>query len=75
MHKSSPLFRRPCYFTTTIHSISALVIITLTDATPQELSGGTYQTGPAPLVAVKDGIKDVLFDLEFIYSEVNADER
>lgn len=45
------------------------------DATPQELSGGTYQTGPAPLVAIKDGTKDIQYDLEFIYSEVNADEN
>lgn len=45
------------------------------DATPQELSGGTYQTGPAPVVAVKDGTKNIQYDLEFIYSEVNADEN
>jgi hypothetical protein len=45
------------------------------DATPQERSEGIYQTGPAPLVAIKDGVKDVQYDLEFIYSEVNADEN
>jgi len=45
------------------------------DATPQETSEGLYQTGPAPLIAIKEGTKDVNYDLEFIYAEVNADEN
>eukprot|EP01120_Amphizonella_sp_Union-15-10_P008073 TRINITY_DN2829_c0_g1_i1.p1 TRINITY_DN2829_c0_g1~~TRINITY_DN2829_c0_g1_i1.p1 ORF type:complete len:841 (+),score=212.43 TRINITY_DN2829_c0_g1_i1:2-2524(+) len=43
------------------------------DATPQEESEGIYQTGPAPLIAVKNGDKEVNYDLEFVYAEVNAD--
>jgi len=45
------------------------------DSTPQEKSGKKYQLGPVPLQAVKNGIKDIPFDLEFVYAEVNADER
>jgi transglutaminase 1 len=45
------------------------------DATPQERSGGKYQMGPVPLVAVKNGESGINYDLEFVYSEVNADEK
>jgi len=45
------------------------------DATPQEESDGTYQTGPAPLIAIKEGEDNISYDLEFIYSEINADEH
>lgn len=41
----------------------------------KETSGGYYQTGPVPVIAVKEGEKDINYDLEFVYSEVNADER
>lgn len=45
------------------------------DATPQEKSNKKYQLGPVPLTAVKNGLKDIPYDLEFVYSEVNADEK
>jgi len=45
------------------------------DATPQELSDKLYQTDPCPLVSIKNGEKGVNYDLEFIFSEVNADIR
>lgn len=31
--------------------------------------------GPVPIIAVKQGEKDIKYDLEFVYSEVNADEK
>ncbi|XP_063816474.1 protein-glutamine gamma-glutamyltransferase 5-like [Pseudophryne corroboree] len=43
------------------------------DATPQELSGGTYCCGPAPVKAVKEGDVDVDYDVGFVYAEVNGD--
>jgi len=43
------------------------------DATPQETSDGVYQCGPCPLSAIKNGEKNIKYDLEFIYSEVSAD--
>mmetsp|Transcript_13963 Transcript_13963/g.15429 ORF Transcript_13963/g.15429 Transcript_13963/m.15429 type:complete len:575 (+) Transcript_13963:1-1725(+) len=45
------------------------------DSTPQELSGGIYQTGPCPVSAIKAGSKSkaIKYDLDFIYAEVNAD--
>jgi len=43
------------------------------DATPQERSEGIYKTGPCPLVGIKEGDKNVKYDSEFIYAEVNAD--
>ncbi|XP_065660168.1 hemocyte protein-glutamine gamma-glutamyltransferase isoform X2 [Hydra vulgaris] len=42
------------------------------DATPQEVNGGINQTGPAPLVAIKEGIMDIKYDVPFVFSEVNA---
>ncbi|XP_067324417.1 LOW QUALITY PROTEIN: protein-glutamine gamma-glutamyltransferase E-like [Anolis sagrei] len=44
------------------------------DATPQELSYGIYQCGPASQVAIKEGDVDLGYDGPFIFSEVNADE-
>ncbi|KAL5280423.1 F13A1 family protein [Megaselia abdita] len=43
------------------------------DSTPQEVSNGMYQCGPASVKAVKRG--DVLrpYDCQFLFSEVNAD--
>ncbi|OCT62788.1 protein-glutamine gamma-glutamyltransferase 5 [Xenopus laevis] len=43
------------------------------DATPQEISGGTYCCGPAPVKAVKEGDLDVNYDVPFVYAEVNGD--
>ncbi|XP_055590398.1 annulin-like [Uranotaenia lowii] len=44
------------------------------DATPQELSDGMYKLGPAPVKAVKRGEVNVLYDCDFVFAEVNADE-
>ncbi|XP_058452174.1 annulin isoform X3 [Malaya genurostris] len=44
------------------------------DATPQEMSDGMYKLGPAPVKAVKRGEVNVLYDCDFVYAEVNADE-
>uniref|UniRef100_A0A8C4XBR9 protein-glutamine gamma-glutamyltransferase n=1 Tax=Erpetoichthys calabaricus TaxID=27687 RepID=A0A8C4XBR9_ERPCA len=43
------------------------------DATPQELSEGNYQCGPAPLKAIKNGDIHLVYDTKFVLSEVNAD--
>lgn len=43
------------------------------DATPQELSSGVYQCGPAPVAAIKKGEIGRPFDAPFIFAEVNAD--
>ncbi|XP_053309883.1 protein-glutamine gamma-glutamyltransferase 5-like [Spea bombifrons] len=43
------------------------------DATPQEISGGTYCCGPAPVKAVKEGDVDVDYDVPFVFAEVNGD--
>ncbi|XP_068119188.1 protein-glutamine gamma-glutamyltransferase 5-like isoform X2 [Hyperolius riggenbachi] len=43
------------------------------DSTPQEISGGTFCCGPAPLKAVKEGDMDVDFDVPFVFAEVNGD--
>ncbi len=50
-------------------------LLSKTDATPQEKSGGKYQLGPVPIAAVKQGLRDINYDIEFVYSEVNADEK
>ncbi|XP_067651179.1 annulin-like [Haliotis asinina] len=44
------------------------------DATPQERSDGVFVCGPAPVVAVKEGLIDVGDDTCFVYAEVNADK-
>ncbi|XP_018414793.1 PREDICTED: protein-glutamine gamma-glutamyltransferase 5-like isoform X1 [Nanorana parkeri] len=43
------------------------------DATPQEISGGTYCCGPAPVKAIKEGDMDVDYDIPFVFAEVNGD--
>jgi len=43
------------------------------DATPQEISMGMYQLGPASLEAIKQGKVGYAYDVGFVYSEVNAD--
>ncbi|XP_040186531.1 protein-glutamine gamma-glutamyltransferase 5-like isoform X2 [Rana temporaria] len=43
------------------------------DATPQEISGGTYCCGPAPVKAIKEGDIDVDYDIPFVFAEVNGD--
>ena len=44
------------------------------DATPQEESGGKYQTGPSPVVAVKRG-QSIGFDTDFVIAEVRERDR
>ncbi|XP_074644960.1 protein-glutamine gamma-glutamyltransferase 4-like [Tubulanus polymorphus] len=44
------------------------------DATPQELSEGVMQCGPAPLTAIKQGDVYVGYDTKFIFAEVNGDK-
>ncbi|XP_078483974.1 protein-glutamine gamma-glutamyltransferase K isoform X1 [Ciona intestinalis] len=43
------------------------------DATPQEISLGLYQTGPAPLTAIKNGEVYLGFETAFVFAEVNSD--
>ncbi|XP_070693405.1 transglutaminase 5, like [Pempheris klunzingeri] len=43
------------------------------DPTPQERSGGVFCCGPAPVKAIKDRRIDLLYDIPFVYAEVNAD--
>ncbi|XP_073539963.1 protein-glutamine gamma-glutamyltransferase 5-like [Phyllobates terribilis] len=43
------------------------------DPTPQEISGGTYCCGPAPVKAIKEGDVDVDYDVAFVFTEVNGD--
>jgi len=42
------------------------------DATPQEMSGGLMQMGPAPLISVKNFDDSAPFDTPFVISEVSA---
>nr|XP_039256982.1 protein-glutamine gamma-glutamyltransferase 4-like isoform X2 [Styela clava] len=43
------------------------------DATPQEISLGLYQTGPAPLTAIKKGEVYLGYETPFVFAEVNSD--
>ncbi|XP_055955664.1 hemocyte protein-glutamine gamma-glutamyltransferase isoform X2 [Patella vulgata] len=43
------------------------------DSTPQETSDGVFCCGPASLVAVKRGELGLLYDVPFVFAEVNAD--
>ncbi|XP_071351172.1 transglutaminase 5, like [Trachinotus anak] len=43
------------------------------DPTPQERSGGVFCCGPASVKAIKDQRIDLLYDIPFVYAEVNAD--
>ncbi|PKU33182.1 protein-glutamine hypothetical protein [Limosa lapponica baueri] len=44
------------------------------DSTPQEQSQGTFQCGPCPLKAIRDGDVYLPYDSKFVYAEVNADK-
>ncbi|KTG36694.1 hypothetical protein cypCar_00009618 [Cyprinus carpio] len=43
------------------------------DATPQELSQGSYRCGPTPVSAVRNGQVNLKFDTPFVFAEVNSD--
>nr|XP_019952098.1 PREDICTED: protein-glutamine gamma-glutamyltransferase 5-like [Paralichthys olivaceus] len=43
------------------------------DPTPQQRSGGVFCCGPSPVKAIKDRRMDLLYDIPFVYAEVNAD--
>ncbi|XP_035634458.1 transglutaminase 5, like isoform X1 [Oncorhynchus keta] len=43
------------------------------DPTPQERSGGIFCCGPAPVKAIRDRRVDLVYDIPFVYAEVNAD--
>ncbi|XP_055077588.1 transglutaminase 5, like isoform X2 [Periophthalmus magnuspinnatus] len=43
------------------------------DPTPQERSGGVFCCGPAPVKAVRDRRIGLIYDVPFVYAEVNAD--
>ncbi|XP_061584397.1 transglutaminase 5, like [Cololabis saira] len=43
------------------------------DPTPQERSGGVFCCGPAPVKAIRSRRIDLLYDVPFVYAEVNAD--
>ncbi|KAM6927177.1 transglutaminase 5, like [Xenentodon cancila] len=43
------------------------------DPTPQERSGGVFCCGPAPVKAIRSQRIDLLYDIPFVYAEVNAD--
>uniref|UniRef100_A0A023GP19 protein-glutamine gamma-glutamyltransferase n=1 Tax=Amblyomma triste TaxID=251400 RepID=A0A023GP19_AMBTT len=44
------------------------------DATPQEMSGGTFSCGPASVKAIKEGELARPYDCTFVFAEVNADQ-
>uniref|UniRef100_A0A8C5HWD1 protein-glutamine gamma-glutamyltransferase n=2 Tax=Gouania willdenowi TaxID=441366 RepID=A0A8C5HWD1_GOUWI len=43
------------------------------DPTPQHRSKGVYCCGPAPVKAIKKQHIDLVYDIPFVYAEVNAD--
>lgn len=43
------------------------------DATPQEISDDIFCCGPAPVAAIKTGNCKILYDLPFVFAEVNSD--
>ncbi|KAK3850176.1 hypothetical protein Pcinc_043099, partial [Petrolisthes cinctipes] len=43
------------------------------DSTPQEVSGGVFQCGPASLEAIRRGQMEHPYDVPFVLAEVNAD--
>ncbi|XP_077056001.1 transglutaminase 5, like [Siphateles boraxobius] len=45
------------------------------DPTPQEISAGMYRCGPAAVKAVHEQKVNALYDVPFVYAEVNADVR
>ncbi len=42
------------------------------DATPQELSQGSYRCGPASVSAVRNGEVNLKFDTPFVFAEVSV---
>ncbi|XP_051562884.1 protein-glutamine gamma-glutamyltransferase 5-like [Myxocyprinus asiaticus] len=45
------------------------------DPTPQERSAGIYRCGPAAVKAILDQKVDAVYDVPFVFAEVNADVR
>ncbi|XP_035243190.1 transglutaminase 5, like [Anguilla anguilla] len=43
------------------------------DPTPQERSNGIFCCGPSPVKGIKERHLDVIYDVPFVYAEVNAD--
>lgn len=43
------------------------------DPTPQERSRGVFCCGPAPVKAIRNRRIDLIYDVPFVYAEVNAD--
>ncbi|XP_036386161.1 transglutaminase 5, like [Megalops cyprinoides] len=43
------------------------------DPTPQERSRGVFCCGPSPVRGIRDRRLDVIYDIPFVYAEVNAD--
>ncbi|KAJ8400572.1 hypothetical protein AAFF_G00393410 [Aldrovandia affinis] len=43
------------------------------DPTPQERSEGIYCCGPSPVRGIKERRLDLIYDIPFVYAEVNAD--
>uniref|UniRef100_W5LYH1 protein-glutamine gamma-glutamyltransferase n=1 Tax=Lepisosteus oculatus TaxID=7918 RepID=W5LYH1_LEPOC len=43
------------------------------DPTPQERSEGVFCCGPSPVTAIKRGCVNLLYDVPFVFAEVNAD--
>ncbi|XP_051488984.1 protein-glutamine gamma-glutamyltransferase 2 isoform X1 [Apus apus] len=43
------------------------------DPTPQEKSEGVFCCGPAPVKAIKEGDLQMMYDIPFVFAEVNAD--
>uniref|UniRef100_A0A3Q2D8P5 Transglutaminase 5, like n=1 Tax=Cyprinodon variegatus TaxID=28743 RepID=A0A3Q2D8P5_CYPVA len=43
------------------------------DPTPQQRSGGVFCCGPAPVKGIRNQRTDLIYDIPFVYSSVNAD--
>ncbi|KAJ8259035.1 hypothetical protein COCON_G00180470 [Conger conger] len=43
------------------------------DPTPQERSGGIFCCGPSPVKGIRDRHLNLIYDVPFVYAEVNAD--
>ncbi|KAL1782548.1 protein-glutamine gamma-glutamyltransferase 4 [Sigmodon hispidus] len=44
------------------------------DSTPQEISEGSFRTGPSPLTAIRQGAVNIQYDTKFVFTEVNGDK-
>ncbi|XP_051956095.1 protein-glutamine gamma-glutamyltransferase K-like isoform X2 [Xyrauchen texanus] len=44
------------------------------DATPQELSQGSYRCGPSSVTAIRNGQVNLKYDTPFVFAEVNSDK-